>query len=171
MYAHIQLWCVYRERPGWGCACWSPSTSLGLENISEPRRPGKVKVKIATQLCSTFCSPMDCNLLGSSVHGILQARILECVAIPFSRGLSQSGRPPRKCWKAKLHDVAGCSCSVVKDHGINKTSKKISNTKMNKWEQPSDIHMCIHTHIWLLLSSFPFILSLQFMHFLKVPSP
>ena len=91
-----------------------------------------MKVKIAAQLCSTFCSPMDCNLLGSFVHGILQARILEWVAIPFSRGSSQSGRPLRKCWKAKLHDVAGCSCSVVKDHGINKTSKKISNTKMNK---------------------------------------
>ena len=32
---------------------------------------------------------MDCSLLGSSVHGILQARILEWVAIPFSRGSSQ----------------------------------------------------------------------------------
>ena len=34
--------------------------------------------------------PMDCNPLGSSVHGILQARILEGVAVPFSRGFSQS---------------------------------------------------------------------------------
>ena len=31
--------------------------------------------------------PMDCSLLGSSVHGILQARILEWVASPFSRGI------------------------------------------------------------------------------------
>ena len=33
-----------------------------------------------------LCNPMDCSLPGSSVHGILQARILEWVAIPFSRG-------------------------------------------------------------------------------------
>ena len=37
-----------------------------------------------------LCDPMDCSLPGSSVHGIFQARILEWVAIPFSRGLSQS---------------------------------------------------------------------------------
>ena len=36
-----------------------------------------------------LCDPMDCGLLGSSVHGILQARILEWVAIPFSRGSSR----------------------------------------------------------------------------------
>ena len=37
----------------------------------------------------TSWNPVDCNLPGSSVHGILQARILEWVAIPFSRGSSQ----------------------------------------------------------------------------------
>ena len=41
------------------------------------------------QLCLTLCNPMDCSPLGSSVYEILQARILEWVAIPFSRGLSQ----------------------------------------------------------------------------------
>ena len=49
----------------------------------------KVKVLIA-QLCSTLCDPMHCSLPGSSVHGILQARILEWVAIPFSRGSSRT---------------------------------------------------------------------------------
>ena len=34
----------------------------------------------------TLCNAMDCSPLGTSVHGILQARILEWVAIPFSRG-------------------------------------------------------------------------------------
>ena len=42
-----------------------------------------------TQLCLTLCDPMDYNLPGSSVHGILQTRILEWVAIPFSRGSSR----------------------------------------------------------------------------------
>ena len=40
--------------------------------------------------CPTLCGPMDCNLLVSSVHRIFQARILEWVAISFSRGSSQS---------------------------------------------------------------------------------
>ena len=43
----------------------------------------KVKVKVA-QWCLTLCEPMECT-----VHGILQARILEWVAFPFSRGSSQ----------------------------------------------------------------------------------
>ena len=41
------------------------------------------------QLCPTLCSPMDCSLPSSSVHAILQTRILEWVAMPFSRGSSQ----------------------------------------------------------------------------------
>ena len=36
-----------------------------------------------------LCDPMDWGLTGSSVHGILQARTLEWVAVPFSRGSSQ----------------------------------------------------------------------------------
>ena len=38
-----------------------------------------------TQSCLTLCDPMDCSLPGSSVHGIFQARVLEWVAISFSR--------------------------------------------------------------------------------------
>ena len=38
-----------------------------------------------TQSCPTLCDPMDCSLLGSSIHGIFQARILEWVAISFSK--------------------------------------------------------------------------------------
>ena len=41
------------------------------------------------RLCLTLCNPMDCSPSGPSVHGILQARILELVAISFSRGSSQ----------------------------------------------------------------------------------
>ena len=40
-----------------------------------------------TQSCPTLCDPMDCSPPGSSVHEILQARILEWVAIPFSNTL------------------------------------------------------------------------------------
>ena len=37
-----------------------------------------------TQLCPTLSDPMDCSLLGSSIHGIFQARVLEWGAIAFS---------------------------------------------------------------------------------------
>ena len=43
------------------------------------------------QSCPTLCDPMDCSLPGSSVHGILQARILEWVAIASSRDLPDPG--------------------------------------------------------------------------------
>ena len=46
-----------------------------------------VKVLVA-QLCQPLWDPIDCSPPGTSVHGILQARILEWVAIPYSRGSS-----------------------------------------------------------------------------------
>ena len=45
------------------------------------------------QSCPTLCDPMDCSPPGSSVHGVFQARILEWVAISFSRGSSQPRSP------------------------------------------------------------------------------
>ena len=46
-------------------------------------------MKVSTQLCLTLCHPKDCSPPGISVHGILQARIPEWVAISFSRGSSR----------------------------------------------------------------------------------
>ena len=53
------------------------------------------------QSCPTLCDPMDCSLSGSSVHGIFQARVLEWIAISFSRGSSR----PRN-W-TKVSHIAG----------------------------------------------------------------
>ena len=50
------------------------------------------------QSCPTLCDPMDCSPLGSSVHGILQTRVLKWVAMPSSRGSSQ----PRD-WTCSFH--------------------------------------------------------------------
>ena len=49
---------------------------------------------LATQLCRTLCDPTDCSPPGSSVHRILQARILEWAAIPFSRIFPNLGLKP-----------------------------------------------------------------------------
>ena len=46
-------------------------------------------IMLVSQSCQTLRDPMDCSLPCSSIHGILQARILEWVAVPFSRRSSQ----------------------------------------------------------------------------------
>ena len=53
-----------------------------------------MKVKVAKS-CPTLFNPVDYSLPGSSVHGILQARILEWVAIPFSK---ESSQPRDQTW-------------------------------------------------------------------------
>ena len=70
--------------------CSSSIFFISLIDLPE----SEVKV-LAAQSGSTLCDAMDCSPPGSSVHGILQARILEWVAIPFSRGifLSQGLNP------------------------------------------------------------------------------
>ena len=55
----------------------------------------EIKWSEVTQSCPTLCDPMDCSLPGSSLHGILQARVLEWVDISFSRG---SFRPRDWTW-------------------------------------------------------------------------
>ena len=85
-------------------------------------------------LCPTLCDPIDCSPPGFSVHGISQTRILEWVAISFSRRSSQPrdwtcvsciGRQILYHWAAReAYDVISVqfSCSVVSDslwsHGL-----------------------------------------------------
>ena len=62
-----------------------------LDSISKSRDitlPTKCESVVA-QSCLTLCDPMDCSLRGSSLHGIVQERVLAWVAISFSRGSSQ----------------------------------------------------------------------------------
>ena len=58
-------------------------------SISFSKQTKKICPCTHTQLCLTLwlCNPIDCSLPGSSVYGIFQARIRECVAISYSRGL------------------------------------------------------------------------------------
>ena len=65
-------------------------------NLKKVRRIGiqegllrKGQSVLVAQSCPTLCDPMDCSPPNSSVHGILQARILEWVAMPSSRGSSR----------------------------------------------------------------------------------
>ena len=51
--------------------------------------PSTDLVSEVAQSCLTLCTPMDCSLPSSFLHGILQGRVMEWVAISFSRGSSQ----------------------------------------------------------------------------------
>ena len=62
------------------------SMGLGMDSYFKLFSLLKVKVKSLSHV--RLCDPMDCSLPGSSVHGIFQARVLEWVAISFSRGSS-----------------------------------------------------------------------------------
>ena len=85
-----------------GCL-WPPELQSGL--------PGCVCVCVClvTQSCPTLCDPVDYSLSGSSVHGILQARVLEWVAMLSSRGSSQSGdRTQVSC----IECLKGVGCGI-----------------------------------------------------------
>ena len=105
--------------------------------------PSTLHYESESQSCLTLCHPMDFNPPGSIVHGIFQARILEWVAIPFSRGSSQPRDRPqvpftagslyslshqgiRKCVCnfqscSTLYDPMDCSLPASSVHGILQT--------------------------------------------------
>ena len=93
---HLPLAGLWVRVIGW--ACFWPVKKVDLLGLVAARNQAagagkadslKVKVK-SSQSCPTLCNPTDCSLPGSSVHGIFQARVLEWVAISFSRGTSRS---------------------------------------------------------------------------------
>ena len=88
-------WDSPSKNTGVGCHCllWN-LCSRGqelqlLKPLSSRTRAVQHEEAKVAQLCLTFSDPMNCSLPGSSVHGILQARLLEWVAVPFSRRSSQ----------------------------------------------------------------------------------
>ena len=77
------------EKLNWGSA----GALVGLEKRNDYlKSPAKgleyCYCCLVAKFCQVFCNPVDCSQSSSSIHGISQARILEQVAIPFSRGSS-----------------------------------------------------------------------------------
>ena len=98
-------------------------------------RPFILEEKVLiSQSCLTFCDPMDCSLPGSSVHGILQARILERVAIPFSRGSSQ---PRDGAW-------VSCTASRIFTSWATSGSPLLLEVKVRKWSRSVVSDLCDH---------------------------
>ena len=89
--SHMFIFPRYREADEYNLAEWS-SVQLTFRGFIKGRMK---KWSEVTQLCSTLCDPMGCSLQGFSVHEIFQARVLEWVAISFSR---ESSQPRDRTW-------------------------------------------------------------------------
>ena len=82
---------------------------------------------LVTQSCPTLCDSMDCGLPGSSIHGILQARILECVAISFSISFSSLWTYGQVAWLA------------TSNHRIYTTERVICNNRVYNHNKKKEI--------------------------------
>ena len=80
--ASFQIMIFSRFVPRGGVAGRMITPVLAFEGTRCVCAPGRFRLRL------TLCNPMDCSPPGSSVHGILQARILEWGAMPYSRGPS-----------------------------------------------------------------------------------
>ena len=95
---------------------------------------------LVVQSCLTLCDPMDYSLPDSSVHGILQAicRLLEWVAMPFSRGSSQPrdwtqvSRNALSVWGGFPHSSIGKECLQCRKPGFDSWVRKIPCRR--KWQ-------------------------------------
>ena len=70
-------------------ATWMDLKIIILSEVSQKDHMMSLTHCEVAQSCPTLCNPMDCSLPGFSVHGIFQARVLEWVAISFSKGSSR----------------------------------------------------------------------------------
>ena len=73
----------------------TPEDAPRLESVWYATGEERKKESEVTQSCPTLCNPVDCSLPDFSVHGILQATILEWVVTSFSRGSSPPRDQPR----------------------------------------------------------------------------
>ena len=89
------------------------SNTLVLKRELTSESPGQVEHTKLLQLCPLLCDPIDCSPPGSSVHGILQARILEWVAVSSSKGSSQI-RDQTRVFSVQFSSVAQ-SCLTLCD--------------------------------------------------------
>ena len=102
---------------------------------------------IVTQSCLTLCDPMDCSPPGSSVHGILQARILEWIAIPFSNvNFSSSSLVAKLC--LTLGTPQTVACHVPLCIGFSR-QEYCSGLPLR-----SPVWRNTHRHYWNLLQEF-----------------
>ena len=105
----------------------------------------KANISSVAQSCPTLCGPMDCIPPSSSVHGILQARILEWVAI------SSSGELPNPEIKPGSPELAGFTTEPPgkpskMDYGVRK-KKKVLSLKIKQMSALQEEGLCLPSNI------------------------
>ena len=100
-HSSFLAWRLSRDGGAWWAAVYGVAhsrTQLKQLSSSSSNRQKSSLTKmcccLVTKLCPTLCDPMDCSPPGSSVHRISQVRILEWVAISFSRDTPNPGIEP-----------------------------------------------------------------------------
>ena len=86
----------------------------------------------SAQSCPTLCDPVDCSLPGSSVHGILQARVLDWVAISFSRDWIQVSHIAGRCfivWATREAQMKSWKVTKKKSDRTIEINKKNSESQ------------------------------------------
>ena len=116
---------------------------------------------LVPQPCPTLCDPMNCSLRGFSVHGILQAKIVQWIAIPFSRG---SSSPRIKPWLPESQQILyRLSYREVLEFSTCPSAQE--KRKLTLWSTIKDIllhnpHLVLNTpHIWFCENYFPALVS------------
>ena len=113
----------------WRSFCGKQSCrSSKTVNIELPHDPVTYLTVLVTQMCLTLCDLMECSPPGSSVHGILQARILEWVTISFYRGSPQ----PRD--RTQIFCIAGRFLYHLSHH-LKEWGENVSNIYFYAYSQ------------------------------------
>ena len=103
-----------------------------------PRHQIRGDYVLILQSCLTLWDPMNCSSLGSSVHGILQARLLEWVAMPFSMGFSwlRDGTWVSSIFSLQLDSLP------TEPPGKRCRGQAITETQMGEMEGPQRAERC-----------------------------
>ena len=96
--------------------------------------------RVSHSVCPTLSDPMDWSLPGSSVHGIIQARILEWVAIPFSRGWS---------WPKDQTQVSHIAVILYRiTFNVHELNAPIERHRLGEWMKKTSSICCLQeTHL------------------------
>ena len=118
-------------------------TNVKIWKQTRGHSTGEIKNKLwctcakLLQSCLTLCDPMDCSPPGSSVHGILQARTLEWVAMPSFRGSSRprNGSLSLLHWQAGSLPLASLGKPQIMVHPYNGILSVILKKKLSSYEE------------------------------------
>ena len=150
------LWNSHYYYYRWGLWNGTKGKNISWGSLSDVPGTMLSESERVAQSCLTLWHPMDCSPPGSSIHGILQARILGWVAIPFSRGSSQ---PMDRTWVfciAGIFNASNTSPSFVTTKNVSRHYQMFPYRR-----QGNSTNYCMIVywpHSFCNWSHFPFIL-------------